>query len=233
MENGEIEISLEQIFRIIKRRLSWIIAVTLICALAAFVISAYFITPKYTATTTLYVHVDIGSSYTTTQISTGKALAKTYGVIITSDRVLDKVKDILDLDMSTSTLKKCISTSALDDTEILSISVKHDSPEIAQAIANALANSVPEEIIDIVKVGNAEIIDYAKLPTIKSSPSISKNVAIGAIMGLVVSCAFFIIIAIFDNKIRSEDDLTQAFELPVYGSVPTINSKNTEGKKNA
>ena len=173
------------------------------------------------------------STTTTTAYTAGSYIADLYMGIIESESVADAVIKELNLDISTGALKKMISTGSKKSDQIIEMKVTHTDPVIAQKIAMALVNIVPEKLISITKAGSVEIIDDAKVPKSPSSPSIPKNTIIGAAIGFILSAAAFIVIALLDNKLRTEDDLTDNFQLPILGSIPTItSSSNTEAKQN-
>ena len=55
-ETDEIEIDLLKLAQVLLRKLKFIIAITLLAAIATFAVTFYFITPQYTATAMLYVN---------------------------------------------------------------------------------------------------------------------------------------------------------------------------------
>lgn len=180
----------------------------------------------YTATASLYVYSDSerpsGSAITQSELTASKTLVDTYIVILKSNTVIDAIIDDLNLQISTNDLKKMISASSLNGTEAFSVSVTTDDPELSQRIVNSLISIVPNEIVRIVKAGGAEIIDTAKTPTSPSSPSIARNVAIGALIGLLLSFGVFFIIFMSDTVVHTENDLDLNFDIPVLGIVPEL-----------
>lgn len=222
MENNEEEISLIQMFNVIKNNILVIMGIAVICAVLAFTVTRFFMTPKYTAQTKLCVRAQNVDESTTGSVEAARKTVATCGVVITSDSVADTVIERLDLDYTTKQLQKMIKVAPINNTEVFSISVVCDDPQIAQNIANVLAAYVPDELIRLVRVASVEVVDYAKLPTEKTSPSVSKNTLIGALMGLFLSCAVFIAISLLDNRIRKESDLEEKIGLTVLGSIPTI-----------
>lgn len=230
-EEQTTEISIQQLFSIFIVNLKWILLATFLTALIFLFVSAVVIEPKYTARTSLYVYNPEISTTTTTAYTTGSYIAELYMGIIESESVADAVIKELNLDISTSALKKMITTSSIKSDQIIEMKVTNADPIIAQKIAMALTNIVPEKLISTTKAGSVEIIDYAKIPQNPSSPSIPKNTIIGAALGFLLSTAAFIVISLLDNKLRTEEDLTDNFQLPILGSIPTITtSSKTEAK---
>ena len=81
---------------------------------------------------------------------------------------------------------------------------------------------VPDEIIRITKAGGVEIVDYASAPGSHSSPSLTRNVAIGLLAGLVVSAAFFVLRALLDTTIYSAEEIAKVTNCPVIGNIPHV-----------
>ncbi|MBR2902737.1 MAG: hypothetical protein IKC38_05980 [Clostridia bacterium] len=215
-------ISLVDIFKVLKQKVIWIALVTLIATIGSFLITKFFVTPKYTSSVMVYVYNEKEGGYTSSDLSLSKSLVNTYVVMIESDTLLTQVINSLDLDMSCNQLRKMISASAVNNTEVFKINVEHADPGLAKDIAGSISQLAPSFLEEKAHAGSVEIIDYAQIPTQPTSPSLARNMIIGFILGLIVSVAIIVGSAIFDTKIYDENDLISKFEVPVLGSVPNI-----------
>ena len=72
----------------------------------------------------------------------------------------------------------------------------------------------------IVEGSSVKIVDYAIVPSHKSSPSISRYTLLGLLLGAVVSCGVIVLMELFDEQIRDEDYVRQTFDLPLLAAVP-------------
>ena len=81
---------------------------------------------------------------------------------------------------------KMISASAVKGTGVFSVTVTSKSPTEAELIANTIAKVLPERIADIIEGSDVRIVDYAIVPAHRSSPSYTKNTAIGGLLGVVL-----------------------------------------------
>lgn len=231
MKKGHVRIG--DILIILKRKIRQIALFTAVCGIVMFLISTVFIPKRYTAETSLYIYSSTEWSQsenveiTSSEIATSQQLLDTYVVILRSKTVLNKVIEKLDLDYSAEELKKHISASAIDNTEVLSISVEDTDPERAQRIADTIAEILPEELVRVVKAGGAEIVDYAELPEKASSPDILLNVIAGIVFGLFFSCGVALLNDYFDTKVKDEEEIQAYFnyEIPVLGVIPMLNAK--------
>jgi len=226
--NDEIDLSL--ILFVIRKKIGTIFLSIVIAAGAAFGISKFFITPLYSASTSLYVYNETSrEAITSTDLNTSQELVQTYIVILTSNAVLNKVSDVLNNQYDVEELRDMITASAINNTEAFSITVENPDPIMAQKIANTIATVAPAEIIRVVKAGSVEVIDYATLPIEQSSPNVIRNTAVGGVLGLIICIMVLVLKEMFDTVIRSEEDLIQNFNIPILGVIPPLNNGEIDG----
>lgn len=217
------EIDLRQIFSILWHRAWLIVLVTILFGAAALSITYFFITPMYTAGVTLYVNNSSQSeTMTSSDLSVSRSLVDTCVTIIHSPTVMDKVVEESDLDFSSAEILSMLSAGAISNTEIFEVSISNENPETAAEIANAIAVVVPDEIEKIVEASSIKIINRAVTPTEKSSPSYSRNTAVGAGIGLVLIVMIVVLVELLDVRIKSEEDLEKMFDLPILGAIPVF-----------
>jgi capsular polysaccharide biosynthesis protein len=173
--------------------------------------------------------ITVGSTSFTisgSEISAAKTLVNTYSVILKSRTVLEDVIEMDNLSYSYETLYNMISSSAVNETEIFQITVTSSSPTEAELIANTLADLLPEKISDIVAGSDVRVVDYAVVPASRISPSYTGNTAKGALLGIVLAAAYIILRYLLDEKIHTEDYLTQAYpDIPLLAVVPDMSEK--------
>ena len=231
----KMEINLRDIFKVLLKRL-WIIA---LCAiLVGGVVLMYtmnFVMPLYQASVTIYVNNN--SSRDSTYITSGDLavalrLVYTYVNIIESDKVLERVIDETGLMLTASQIRGMLSAEPVDETEMFEITITSPNPQMSADIANAIASVAPAEIAEIIEGSSAKIIDEAKVPVSRSSPSYTLNALVGGMVGAIFSALVFILHYLLDKRIKSEEDLKEICEIPVLGVIPNLtdDAKNT-GKK--
>ena len=98
-------IDLLEILRLLKKNLLVILAVTILLAVAGYLVSTFAMTPQYEASATLIVNsredqAAAQAPITNDQLTSATKLVDTYAVILTSDTVLDKTMSNLNLTMS-------------------------------------------------------------------------------------------------------------------------------------
>ncbi len=234
MEEGY---TIQDLIDIIFTHIKLIIIITLLAGLTAFVVSEFFIAPKYEANVKLFVNNTRANQGDTTSISdlnASERLVNTYMEIVKSNTVLAKVSKNAakeyGLSYGPERLKGMVSTQAVKNTEIFYVKVLSKSPEHSQLLANQIAKDAPEEIMDFVEATSVKVIDSAVLPHAQSSPNVKLNAAIGFLLGLILSVLLVLLIDMLDVTIRSEEDLKSITELPILGVIPSINVFDTKTK---
>lgn len=229
--NGEITIDLLELARRLWAGKWLLVIATVICGLIMFIISAFILPPQYQAEAMMYVNNTLtsqngnGASITSGEITAAKSLLDTYVVIMESPSTLKSVIDNAGLDLSQKDLKKMISASDVDATEIFKITVTSSDPAQAKLIADTIVEVLPDRIASIVDGSSVRVVDYASLPTTKSAPSISKYTVIGLVIGLIIGCAIVTLAYMMDNTVHTEDYLSETFGMPILAVVPNAADK--------
>ena len=229
---NEQEIDLIELAKKITKHLAMVIFLTIIVGGLGFAYSSFLATPTYEANATMIVssssqndqqpqaNVDLG------QIQANKALISTYSEIVKSKGIADRVIKNLGLNMDYEEFSKKVSIEPVNDTQIISVKVVDTIPERAMDIANETANIFKASIGDIMKVDNVQILDGANLPEEASSPKIMRNTGIGLALGFILGMAIAIFKELSDTSVKSADEVSEYFDLPVIGILPDSKQGN-------
>ena len=233
--NDEIEIDLQRLFGALISR-AWIIGiVAVVCAVAVFLGTFLFITPKYQASAMFYVNnnsLSLGEasvSISSSDISASRGLVKSYIVILTTRETINDVIDYAGVNRTYNQVKNMITATAVDSTEIFRVTVTSPDPAEAERIADAIAYILPKRISSIIEGTSAKVVDSAVLPTAPSSPNYTKNTMMGFLVGFALACAVIILRELFDITIRTEEDITRACTHPILAAVPDMEASSKGG----
>ena len=221
-------VDLWRILAAVWRRAVLIVLVTAICAAAAFGVTSAAVAPTYESSMMLYVNnrnvsvKDVVRSITESDIYVSRALVETYIVILNTRQVLEEVLTAAESTRTTEELKAMISAEAVNETEILRVTVTSTDPKEATTLANAIAACLPARIAAIIDGTSAKVVDYAVIPSRPSSPSKMTNAFLAGILGLVVTVLLLLIREFRDTTIRSVEELTRQYRYPVLASVPDL-----------
>lgn len=213
----------------------WKIALSaILAALLAYGLTTYYIMPIYTSRGSLYVNNNNSKSPTVNlaDIASSQQLAYTCIELLTSDTFLSKVQEYSGLPYTTRDIKRMLTLSPLNETEIIEITANTGNPEHSQMLVNAVLDNAYDEIIRVVGGGNVKIIDSANLPKAPSSPNVYRNVVLGFLLGAFLCMLLIFLIDVFDSRIKIESDLMDVKDLPLIGVIPDMNYLRTEVKKN-
>jgi len=221
----ENEMSLVEIFGILRAKWWLIVVLAVVAGVLAFALSAFVIDPTYTSNGMLLVNNSKSNegNLNINDINASQKLVNTYSVILKSDTYLKNVIVITGLDYTVSELKGMVSMSSVNNTEVMQVKVNNKNPEHARLLAQCILNHANDAISNVVKGGSVAIIDNASLPVTPSSPNIPLNTVIGILLGIVLAVMIAFVLEMLDTRVRSEEELLAKYSLPVLGVIPNLN----------
>lgn len=222
----EETISLKELFLTLRKRLSLIALITILFATISGLISFFYLTPIYQASTQILVNQskDDQATYNVGEVQTNLQLINTYNVIIKSPAILDLVSKELDLNMTAGQLNGKITVQSEQNSQVVNISVQDPDPKLAADIANKTASVFQKEIKEIMNVDNVSILAKAVVVDNQSpiKPQPLMNIAIAIVVGLMLGVGIAFLLEYLDNTIKTEQDIEQTLDLPVLGAIPII-----------
>lgn len=218
------EINLEELFYYFRNKISWIIIAIILAIGIGNTFTILTRTPMYKSSTTMVLVNENkdSSTYNTTEQQLNKNLVGTYSEIIKSRMILETVISNLKLDYTSSELASNISVEAVDNTEIIKVSVSDANEKEATSIANEIAKVFMKKIQKIYNLNNVSIIDKAEDSIAPYNVNYLKDNAIYILVGLVLSCGTIFIFFYFDTTIKSSEEIESKLGLNVIGSVPKV-----------
>lgn len=204
-----------------------IIALILILFIAlGYLYSYYYVVPEYKSTSTLLLIPNDDETVTSSDLTLNSGLISTYGNIAKNSKVLKQVISNLNLNIQEGQLLSKIEINIIKDTHIMEISVSDTDPQMATNITKELSNVFLNEIKQIYNLNNIGIVDEAQLPDTPYNINHIKDMFMFVCMGIVVSFAYVVIIYLFDNTIKKEEDIEEYIKIKSLGSVPINNDKS-------
>lgn len=238
------EIDLKEIAYFIFKRKKLVVSFMLIGAILGFIYTNYFITPMYSASTTVVLskvssstdnqinNIDdttdsnleqnLNNSITQNDVTLNSKLVATYSEIMKSRLVAQDVKARLNLDIEEESIMKNTSVSTKDDTEMLKIQVLNEDKDVAANIANALADVFKDKVRDIYNIENVTVVDKAIPDDTPTNVNFVKSIILFAIVGVFLSCFILFVFFYFDNTIRSKTQVEKLLGLEILAVIPEI-----------
>ncbi|AQU80229.1 YveK family protein [Planococcus faecalis] len=222
----EETISLQDLFKTLKKRAGLIALLTILAITIAGVVSFLVLTPMYETSTQILVNQEAteASQLTNQNIQTDLQLINTYSVIIKSPAILDEVSSQLDLDMSVEQLNSKITVATAENSQVVNVTVQDEDPALAVDIANTTAKVFEGEIKELMNVDNVSILSPAVLKENPSpvAPNPMLNMAIAAVIGLMLGVGIAFLLEYLDTTIKDQQDIEDILGVPMLGVISPI-----------
>ena len=224
----EEEISLVELFDIIKKHFKYIVLTTLATTVIATIYTLFLVTPMYQSSTEILVTQSSSENTVVSQadINTSISLINTYEDIIRNNVILDPVIEELDLDMTTGALRDSITVQSESNSQVFSIRVENENPYQAAEITNATAGIFQERIFDIMNVDNVTIISEATPNMNPASPNNLLNIIIGFLLGAMIGIGLVFLRELTDTTVKSEEYVEQATGWVSLGHISTFTKQD-------
>lgn len=220
---NEETIDLSSLWQIIRKKIGLIIAVTILVTMISGIVTFFFIEPQYRSTVAVFISDERTgnlTSETLTDINMYQKLVDTYAEISKSRTVAEDVLESLGLDLSVEQLQAMITTSPKGNTQFLNISITSTDREASFSIANQLARSLKVVSRELRGVDIVQILDPANVPTGPSSPNLQLNLAIGFVLGAMLSVFMVFLLEFMDKTVKDPTFITEELKLPVLAAIP-------------
>lgn len=217
----EIEIDLLELFAYYLANIKVIIIGFLAGALLAGLITHFAITPMYTATSKMYmVSSSSQSVIDLTDLNIGQSISEDYVELLKTRPIVEGVIEDLGLDYTYNQLLGMMSLSIINNTRIIKIDVTSADNKEAMNIANALAEKGVTELPKVMETPEPHIAEYAIVPVNKSSPSLTKNTMIGALLAMLLVLAIFTIQYLLDDTFKTAEQIEHEFGVMPLTVIP-------------
>lgn len=219
-KNDEIEIDLIELLHVFMSKIWIIILCIAIFGGSALIGTKTLITPKYTASSMIYILTKTTSVTSLADIQMGEKLTVDFETLAKSRPVVERVIKDMDLDYTYEDIVGIIATENPEDTRILKFNITHEDPEFAKEFANALAEVTADRVAYIMDTDKPKVVEEAVTPKSPSSPSVIKNTVIGAMLGGILSCGVILVLYLMNDTIQTEEDVRKYLGLHTLAAIP-------------
>lgn len=138
--------------------------------------------------------------------------------------------------ISGSQIRSYISISADEDSPFVVVTATTPDPVLSAVVSNAVLYYYEDYVkTDIMGTQNpntgvmdpnndvkTEITTRGRIPSSASNINLVSNIIVSFLIGMVLICAILIVFFIFDDKIKTPDDVQKRLGLNVLGAIPEI-----------
>lgn len=222
----EETISLQDLFKTLKKNLGIIALVAILAVTIAGAVSFMFLTPVYENSTQILVNQEQteAAQLTNQNIQTDLQLINTYSVIIKSPAILDQVIEQMDLDLTAEELTERITVNTAENSQVVNVVVRDEDPSQAVEIANTTAKVFETDIQELMNVNNVSILSAAVLKEDPSpvEPNPILNMAIAGVVGLMLGVGIAFLREYLDTSMKTEQDIEEILGVPLLGVISPI-----------
>lgn len=222
MKEEELTIDLGQLFQLLKKNIKLIILSMVICAVAAFAITAFLLPKKYASESSIYIVSKVNAETGTVDANALNANSKqvnNYMELIKGKNILNKVAEQLNIE-NVKEVQGAISVSNKTDTEIIAITATTDDPVKSQQIVKATTEIFFKEVKETLKIENMTVLNDPEVDEVPVSPSKKMNTIIGALLGLLASGGYVFLTFILDKRLRTKQEAENFLGIPVLAEIP-------------
>ncbi len=216
------EINIKDYFNYLKKYIIAFVAVIIVAVTGVLIYDLGVKKPVYQAKTTVVIaKSDSANNSTATlnDINASQKLTSTYSEIAKSELVLNKVIENKELSMSSKDLLKNVTVKPVEDTSILSISVRDLDPAKSAEIANELATVFMDEISHIYKLDNVSQLSIAAVPDAPANNTTSRDIILALAIAIFGVAGIAFLKFYFDDTVKHNDEVEKTIGLPIAGTV--------------
>lgn len=214
--------TLLELMRLLRKHLKLVVALPVLCAVAAATVSWALLSNTYTASVSMYVLTKSSgesSSITNSDLSASQMLTNDVVSLVKSDRVLADTAKSLKMD-SLSDYE--ISVESATTTRVLTVSVTGESAQTVAIVANELAETTDSVAKEVMDVKSVNVIDRAAEPTSPSGPPRAMYTAVAFLAGLFLAVAIVVVLDMVNTRVRNAEEVEELLGVPVIGRIPVI-----------
>lgn len=218
--NEDVVIDLPELMYYLVRKW-WVLLLALVIgAGATFGVTKFFITPKYEASSMIYVLGKTTSISDTLNLQLSQQLTVDFQTLATSRPVIEAVIKDCNLDTTYEELIRTVTVENPSNTSILKMTAINTDPKLAASISNALSEETANRIAEVMVTDKPSQVEQAVVPTTQAAPHVMKDTAIGGLVGLIMAILILSVMFASDDTIKTEDDVKKYLDLSTLAAFP-------------
>ena len=221
------EISLLDLWEIVKKYSLTIIMMSIIGAILSGAFMIGFVESEYSSESQLIVNQKSDTeNMQYNDLQTSINLINTYRDIITSPALLDSVIQKVGLEMSSNELRGLVTVDQSQNSQSFKVSAVMNDPKIAQNVVKTIIEEFKNRLKEIYQedISTIFVLSDASYNPNRVSPSLTKYILIGTVLGLMLSLGFIVVKELSDNTVKDNDYLVNLGLINI-GEVSALSKK--------
>ncbi|MGX7107183.1 YveK family protein [Hutsoniella sourekii] len=238
------EVSLLEIFQMLRKHLGAIIGTTLIAGAIGVLVAMFLVSNKYSSQAQLLVNQQSAAPATRNNmpdqqiqyndIQTNVALINTYSDMIKSDSVLNEVSQQVEGNISLADLKGAISVEQEPNSQAFNVEAVTTSPTLSQQVVESVIQVFEETLTEVYGEDISSI--YVLSPATFNENPVSPNRILYGLIGAVLGAGLSLMIALFremsDTTVR-DSDFIQTLGLVNLGEIYALTKSEVRDNRMA
>lgn len=244
-----IDENIKKIITALLKKWYLLIIFFLIGAIAAYAYTAKFTTLTYKSSVEFLAYVEdtnqeLSGTSSTAQQRTSETSKRSYAMSMldtyieifkTTDfnqNVADEINRLHGTSITADQIKSSISVEKIENTAMFKMHILTTDADLSYNISLALQECVPNAMSETNRgLVHASVVDKPMKATMATSKGYPKKCLIGAAAGMVLAAAYIILRDLLDVRIKTEEELSERYNIPVLGSIPAFDSKSGSKSK--
>lgn len=220
---------LQEYLRVLRER--WLLVVLcLVLGLAAAGVATYRTPRQYASSATMFVSAQ-ASTRDTADAYQGSLLSQqrisSYAQLLSSQRVAADAIGRLRLPLAPAALAKRVRVESSGESVLLTATVWDTDPQRAAAVTNAVADSFIQLVTELERAPDprqppsvaVRVVQPAEPSLTPVAPQRGLNLALGALLGLLVGLAAAFLRHVLDTTVKSPEQIRQITGVPGIGAI--------------
>ena len=230
----EQEIDLLEVFHVLWGRAWALILALLVGAMVTGLVTFFFITPQYEASSIIYILSKTTSITSLEDLQIGSQMAADFQIIATTRQVLEPIREQYDTQGVFEDYEQFVNNVEVTNptnSHMLQITVTYPDPVIAAQLSNAIADQLKIQIAEVMSTDSPSTVERAVVPDGPSSPSMMINCAVGGLVLFVIVAGVILMGHFMDDTIKDADDVTKYLGLDTLAAIPLEHTDTRKEKK--
>ena len=232
-QNNELPLDIYSILRALVKDWWMIITAGLVGAIIAYIMVGSAYTPSYTSSMTFIVSSK-GSTSNLSDLSAANEMAETFSEVLNSRLLKKKVQQELNL----SYLPGEISTSVVEETNLMSLNVDAPTPEHAFKIMKSVLNNYSQITEYVLSNVVLDVLEPPSVPMAPSNPVSARDMMQKyALIAMALMTALLALIDYLKDDIKNEKEVEAKLDAKIFGTIyhevknKSLRSKFKKSKK--
>ena len=223
----EQEIDLLEVFHVLWRKAWALLLALVIGAMATGLVTFFFVTPQYEATSIIYILSKTTSITSLADLQIGSQMAADFQIIATTREVLEPIREQYDnrgVFEDYEAFVESVDVTNPTNSHMLQITVTYPDATVAAQISNAIADQLKVQIAEVMSTDSPSTVERAVVPEDPSSPHMLINCAVGGLIFFVVVAGVILAGHFLDDTIKDSEDVTKYLGLETLAAIPLEHS---------